>query len=81
MDFKKTDADGQVVSWWNVSPTDDYTQNCIAGREYAQQFIQAVRGNEAHVALPHIVSEFPGTMTGIEIGFLQEVSESLSMLT
>ena len=81
MEFRTITPEGVVSSWWNVTSSDDYAADCEIGREYARQFIRAARINEAHVALPHIVSAFPTKLSGIEVGFLQEIAESLALLT
>lgn len=77
MDFRTIGPDGSVISWWKVEPLFDYAEDCQTGREYADQFIRALREGEVETALPHIVSAFPYKLTGVEIGFLQRLSDSI----
>lgn len=81
MRFRTVDSDGAIVSWWNVSSLGDYGADCSRGREYASEYIQAVIDGDVHTALPHIVAAFPKPLTGVEISFLQQISESFSLLT
>lgn len=77
MDFALYNPAGSVVTWWNVKPTYDYAYDCRMGRTYAEQYIVALRQKQVRSVLPHIVDAFPQPMTGIEIGFLQGISDGL----
>lgn len=77
MDFRTIGPDGSVTSWWKVEPLYDYKEDCQTGREYADQFCRAVVDGEAQTALLHIVEAFPYKKTGIEIGFMQRLTERI----
>ena len=77
MDFRTFGPDGSITSWWKVEPTYDYKEDCQTGREYADQFCRALLDGEVETGLMRIVESFPRKLTGIEIGFLQQISDRI----
>ena len=84
-DIKKSEVKekGQLRNFWSVSPTGDYTEDCITGAEYALTFLECLKTNpdKYNVPLQWIIFDMPKDRaegrSGIEVGFLSVLSEAL----
>ena len=66
-------------SFWHVQPTGDYGTDCATGERYAHQAVMYIRLTGFRPLLGWVLFAMPNkdTRTGIEVGFLSEVSKLL----
>jgi hypothetical protein len=66
-------------TFWSVTATGDYTADCATGVRLGREYLDyEKREHEGPPLLPWIVADMPRDLTGIEIGFLSAIAESLS---
>jgi len=71
---------GKVTNFWNVTPSDDWGDDCEAGRAFAYDLIDLI----ADTGLPGILSWVASAMptgdarTGIETGFWHVIATAAS---
>ena len=71
LSFVKDGPDGRT--FWNVTPTGDYTTDCDTGERLALEYLTAIEAGADHF-LPTIVKQMPRQQSGIEVGFLTMVA-------
>ncbi len=71
--FVKDGTNGR--SFWNVTPTGDYTVDCNTGERLAHEYLAAIEAG-ADAFLPTILRAMPREQSGIEVGFLTMIAEA-----
>ncbi len=81
MPFVKCDAEGNVVDPWSVQPTDDYAENCRTGRRFFGLLLFPMRLENNPLLIGTVTQAIvmKGKWTGIEVGFIQAMSEEISL--
>lgn len=72
-------VEGRLVSTWSPARTGDYTKDCAAGRSWAKQLLGLMQRQSNPILLGQVMQGMVagGIYAGVEIGFMQGISESL----
>ncbi len=75
--FIKINVNGIITDYWDVTPSNDYQQDCSTGRQYFVCLYKQMQGDPTLYNSVVRAIVLRAQWTGVEIGFFQAAANEL----